>query len=187
MTIEQIQSDAESRMKKSVEATRDEMKRIRTGRAQASLLDHIMVDYYGVLTPINQVATVSVVDARTLGIQPWEKAMLAPIEKAILESDLGVNPVGAGESLRIPLPPMTAERRNELAKQVKRVGENGKVAVRNIRRDANNAVRDLKQGKEISQDEEKDAGGALQTLTDSHIAQIDQLVTEKESEVTAMQ
>ncbi len=185
--IDDIQQDAEARMAKSAEATRDEMKRIRTGRASTALLDHITVDYYGAQTPVSQVATVAVADARTLTIQPWEKKMLAVIEKAILESDLGLNPLVAGETMRIPLPPMTEERRRELGRMVKREGENGKVAVRNIRRDAIHTVRELLKEKEVSQDEEKRAESALQILTDRYISVIDEIVSEKEKEVVEMQ
>jgi len=170
-------------MKKTVESTREDMVRIRTGRASTALLDHLTVDYYGSPTPINQVASVSVSDARTLSIQPWEKQMLAVIERAILESDLGLNPVTAGETMRIPLPPMTEERRIELGKVVRQEGENGKVAVRNIRRDAIHTVRELLKEKEITQDEEKQSENALQGLTDQYIAIIDEIVAEKEQEV----
>ncbi len=185
--IDDIQQDAEARMKKTVESTRDEMNRIRTGRASTALLDHLTVDYYGTQTPINQVATVAVADARTLTVQPWEKKMLAVIEKAILESDLGLNPVTAGATMRIPLPPMTEERRLELGRMVKREGENGKVAVRNIRRDAIHTVRELLKEKELSQDQEKRAESTLQTLTDQYIGVIDQIVSDKEKEVVEMQ
>ncbi len=171
-------------MTKTVEATREEMNRIRTGRASTALLDHLMVPYYGAQTPLSQVATVAVADARTLSIQPWEKKMLAVIEKAVLESGLGLNPVTAGETMRIPLPPMTEERRRELGKLVKREGENGKVAIRNIRRDAIHRVRELLKEKEISQDQEKRAENALQTLTDQYISVIDEIVSDKEREVT---
>ena len=184
--IDDIRNDAEARMKKTVDATRDEMKRMRTGRASTALLDHLMVDYYGTQTPISQVATVSVADARTLTIQPWEKKMLAAIEKAVLESDLGLNPVTAGLTMRIPLPPMTEERRHELGRLVKREGENGKVAIRNIRRDAIHLVRELLKEKEISQDQEKQAEGALQALTDQYVSVIDEIVSEKEKEVVEM-
>jgi ribosome recycling factor len=170
-------------MRKTIESTRDEMARIRTGRATTALLDHLTVDYYGSSTPVNQVATVAVADARTLTVQPWEKNMLAVIEKAILESDLGLNPVTAGETMRIPLPPMTEERRVELVKIVRNEGENGKIAIRNIRRDAIQTVRELLKEKEISQDEEKGAESALQVLTDRHVARIDEVVGEKEKEV----
>ena len=181
--IDDIQKDAETRMGKTVESTRDDMARIRTGRATTALLDHLTVDYYGSATPINQVATVSVADARTLTIQPWEKTMLAVIEKAILESDLGLNPNTAGETMRIPLPPMTEERRMELVKIVKNEGENGKIAIRNIRRDAIQTVRDLLKEKEITQDEEKSAEGSLQDITDRFIGKIDEIVADKEKEV----
>ncbi len=170
-------------MKKTVGSTRDDMARIRTGRATTALLDHLSVDYYGTATPINQVASVSVADARTLNVQPWEKQMLAVIERAILESDLGLNPVTAGETMRIPLPPMTEERRIELGKIVKQEGENGKIAIRNIRRDAIHTVRELLKEREITEDEEKRSESELQTLTDKYVAVIDGVVAEKEKEV----
>jgi len=149
--IDEIQKDAEARMLKSVESTRDAMSRIRTGRASPALLEHLTVDYYGTSTPISQVATIAVGDARTLTVQPWEKSMLAPVERAILESDLGLNPVTAGETMRIPLPPMTEERRLTMAKVVKNEGEEGKIAIRNVRRDAIQTVRELLKEKEITQ------------------------------------
>ena len=181
--IDEIQQDAESRMKKTVESTKDDMARIRTGRASTALLDHLTVDYYGSTTPISQVASISVADARTLTVQPWEKAMLPVVERAILESDLGLNPVTAGETMRIPLPPMTEQRRIELVKVVKNEGENGKIAIRNIRRDAIHTARELLKEKEITQDEEKDAESAMQTLTDKYTALISDVVSEKEKEV----
>ncbi|MDE0280356.1 MAG: ribosome recycling factor [Gammaproteobacteria bacterium] len=181
--IDDIKLDAESRMKKSVSNVREALTRIRTGRASPALLEHLTVDYYGVATPINQVATVSAADARTLTVQPWERSMLAPIERAILESDLGLNPVTAGETMRIPLPPMTEERRVSMVKVVKSEGEEGKIAIRNIRRDAIGTVRDLLKEKEITQDEEKQTEGELQQLTDRYVAQIDEVVSEKEREV----
>lgn len=170
-------------MKKTVASTRDAMTRIRTGRASPALLEHLTVDYYGTATPITQVATVSASDARTLTVQPWERSMLAPIERAILESDLGLNPVTAGETMRIPLPPMTEERRVSMVKVVKNEGEEGKIAIRNIRRDAIGTVRDLLKEKEITQDEEKQTEAELQKLTDRYVAQIDEVVGEKEREV----
>ncbi len=170
-------------MRKTVDSTRSDMAKIRTGRATVSLLDHLTVEYYGAVTPVNQVASVSVLDARTLVVQPWEKNMLPVIEKAILESDLGLNPATAGESMRIPLPPMTEERRIGLGKVVKQVGENGKIAIRNIRRDAIQMVRDLLKEKEISQDEEKAAETTMQVLTDKYIQIVEQVVVEKEKEV----
>ena len=181
--IDEIQQDAESRMKKTVDSTRDDMARIRTGRASTALLDHLTVDYYGSTTPISQVASISVADARTLTVQPWEKAMLSVVERAILESDLGLNPVTAGETMRIPLPPMTEQRRIELVKVVKNEGENGKIAIRNIRRDAIHTVRELLKEKEITQDEEKGAESAMQTLTDKYVGLIDEVVSDKEKEV----
>ena len=181
--IEEIQQDASSRMQKTVDSTRSDMARIRTGRATTSLLDHLTVEYYGVVTPINQVASISVSDARTLVVQPWEKHMIAAIEKSILESDLGLNPVTAGETMRIPLPPMTEERRVSLGKVVRQVGENGKIAIRNIRRDAIHMARDLLKEKEITRDEEKAAESGMQELTDKYIHIIEQVVAEKEKEV----
>ncbi len=181
--IDEIQKDAEDRMKKSVESTRDAMSRIRTGRASPALLEQLTVDYYGTATPIPQVATVAASDARTLTVQPWEKNMLAPIERAILESDLGLNPVTAGETMRIPLPPMTEERRVSMVKVVKGEGEDGKIAIRNIRRDAIQSVRELLKEKEITQDEEKQTEASLQKITDKYVAMIDEVVAEKEKEV----
>jgi len=181
--IEEIQRDASSRMQKTVDSTRGDMAKIRTGRATVSLLDHLTVEYYGTQTPVNQVATVSVSDARTLMVQPWEKNMISVIEKAILESDLGLNPVTAGEIMRIPLPAMTEERRVGLVKVVRQVGENGKIAIRNIRRDAIAMVRDLQKEKEITQDEEKVAESVMQDLTDKFIHMVEQVVAEKEKEV----
>lgn len=181
--LDEIQKDAESRMQKTLAAMRDEMSRIRTGRASPALLEHMQVDYYGTQTPINQVATVAVADARTLTVQPWEKAMIPVVEKTILESELGITPVTAGAIIRIPLPLMTEQRRQELGKLVKREGENGKIAVRNIRRDAIHMVRELLKDKQISKDQEKQTEGELQTLTDKYIAQLEQLVREKEKEV----
>ncbi len=181
--IEDIKKDAEQRMQKTVASTRDSMARIRTGRASTALLDHLSVSYYGSRVPVNQVATVSVADARTLTVQPWEKQMLEVIEKAILESDLGLNPITAGEVMRIPLPAMTEERRVELSRVVRQEGENGKIAIRNIRRDAIHAVRELLKEKEITQDEEKGMESALQTLTDRYIQEIAGVVEEKQNEV----
>ena len=181
--IDEIQEDAETRMQKSVDATKDVMTRIRTGRASPALLEHLTVDYYGVQTPIPQVATVGVADARTLTVQPWERSMLPAIERAILESDLGLNPATAGETMRIPLPPMTEERRLSMVKVVKNEGEEGKIAIRNIRRDAIHTVRDLLKEKEITQDEEKQAEAELQKITDKYVAKIDTVVADKEKEV----
>jgi ribosome recycling factor len=180
---EEIYRDADSRMKKSTEVIKQDLAKIRTGRATPVLLDHINVDYYGSSVPVAQAATVSVADSRTLSIQPWEKSMIPVIEKAILESQLGLNPVTAGEVIRIPLPPLTEERRVEMTKLVRQEGENGKIAIRNIRRDAIHQNRELLKGKQISADEEKGAEQKLQQLTDRHIKIIDDIVTAKEAEV----
>lgn len=181
--IEDIQKDANTRMSKTIESVRTEMGKLRTGRASPTLLDHVTVDYYGTETPINQVATVSVEDARTLSVAPWEKKMIPVLEKAILESDLGLNPATSSDTIRIPLPALTEERRKEMSKLAKGEGENGKVAIRNIRRDANHHLHDLLKEKEISEDDEKKAQDNIQTLTDSFIKKIDELVSEKEAEV----
>ena len=181
--IEEIHKDADSRMKKSIEVIKQDLAKIRTGRATPALLDHIIVDYYGSSVPVAQAATVGVADSRTLSIQPWEKNMIPVIEKAILESQLGLNPVTAGEVIRIPLPPLTEERRVEMTKLVRQEGEGGKIAIRNIRRDAIHQNRGLLKEKEISADEEKDAEQDLQQLTDEHIKVIDDIVAAKEAEV----
>ena len=183
MSKQVILKDAEMRMKKSVDAVRDELTKLRTGRASTALLDHIKVDYYGNPTPINQAATVSVADARTLAVNPWEKNMVPVIEKAIMESDLGLNPVTAGDVIRIPLPPLTEERRKEMTKLVKAEGENGKIALRNIRRDANHHLKELLKSKELPEDEEKKALDEIQKLTDRYSEQIDSVVHEKEQEI----
>ena len=181
--IEEIYKDANSRMKKSIEVIKQDLAKIRTGRATPALLDHIIVDYYGSSVPVAQAATVGVADSRTLSIQPWEKNMIPVIEKAILESQLGLNPVTAGEVIRIPLPPLTEERRVEMTKLVRQEGEGGKIAIRNIRRDAIHQNRELLKEKEISADEEKGAEQELQQLTDQHIEVIDNIVAAKEAEV----
>jgi ribosome recycling factor len=181
--INEILDDAKTRMNKSVEALKNELSRLRTGRANTALLENIKVDYYGNLTPLNQVANVTVADSRTLGVQPWEKAMVPVIEKAILESDLGLNPVTAGDMMRIPIPPLTQERRLDLVKLVKSEGEAGKVAVRNIRRDAISHIKELLKEKEISQDDERRAEEQVQKLTDSYVNNIDNLLKEKEEEL----
>ena len=181
--IEEIYRDADGRMKKSIEVIKQDLAKIRTGRATPALLDHVIVDYYGSSVPVAQAATVGVADSRTLSIQPWEKNMIPVIEKAILESQLGLNPVTTGEVIRIPLPPLTEERRVEMTKLVRQEGENGKIAIRNIRRDAIHQNRGLLKEKEISADEEKGAEQELQQLTDRHIKVIDDIVAAKEAEV----
>lgn len=181
--IEDILKDAEQRMKKSIEAMRGEMAKIRTGRASSALIDHLTVDYYGTATPINQVANVSVQDARTLAVQPWEKNMVPVVERAIMEANLGFNPVTAGDIIRIPMPPLTEERRKEMVKVAASEGESGKVAIRNIRRDANSDFKSLLKDKDISEDEEKQAEDRVQKLTDKYVAEVDEVVKEKEAEI----
>lgn len=184
--IDDILKDAESRMNKSVAALQKEFGRIRTGRAHVSLLDGLMVDYYGAETPLNQVANVVVEDARTLAVNPWEKTMVAPIEKAIINSDLGLNPNTAGMSIRIPLPPLTEERRKDLVRVVRGEAEGGRVAVRNIRRDANSDFKQLEKEKEISEDDERNAQESIQKLTDKFVAEVDQALTNKEKDLMEM-
>ena len=181
--IEDIKTDAETRMRKSIEALKQDFTKIRTGRAHSSLLDHVTVEYYGAEMPINQVATVSASDARTLIVTPYEKGMVPTVEKAILTADLGLNPVTAGSVIRVPMPPLTEERRRDLVRVVKGEAEQARVAVRNIRRDANNDFKALLKEKEISEDEERQAGDAIQKLTDKYVAEVDALLATKESEL----
>ena len=178
-----IISDADDRMNKTLEALKHELVKIRTGRAHTSLLDHITVDYYGSNVPVNQVANVGVLDARTLAITAWDKKSIPAIEKAILNSDLGLNPVTAGEVIRIPLPPLTEERRKELIKVVRGEGEKAKVAVRNIRRDANHSFKEKIKDKTISEDDERRGEESVQRITDEHISKIDALIEDKEKEL----
>jgi len=184
--IEDILEDTESRMAKSVAALQKEFSRIRTGRAHASLLDGMTVEYYGAETPLSQVANVVVEDARTLAVNPWEKAMVGPIEKAIIDSDLGLNPNTAGMSIRIPLPPLTEERRKDLVRVVRSEAEGGRVAIRNIRRDANGDFKQLEKEKEISEDEERSAQDAVQKLTDKFVAEVESVLSEKEKDLMEM-
>jgi len=170
-------------MKKTIEALHVDMTKIRTGRANVGLLDHVQVDYYGTLTPLSQVANINASDSRTLLVTPWEKSMIAAIEKAILTSDLGLNPSTAGTAIRVPMPPLTEERRKELIKVVRGEGEQGKVSIRNIRRDANNQLKDLVKDKSISEDDERRAVEVIQKLTDKYIQEIDVLLVEKEKEL----
>ncbi len=181
--IEDIKADAASRMTKSVEAFKHELGKIRTGRAHPSLLEQILVEYYGSDVPISQVANVVAEDARTLLVTPWEKDMVKVVEKAILTSDLGLNPATAGTAIRVPMPPLTEERRRDLVKVVKQEAENGKIAIRNIRRDANNDLKELVKEKEISEDDERRGQDAIQKLTDKYVAEIDQLLEVKEKEL----
>ena len=170
-------------MQKSLEALKHDYAKVRTGRAHIGLLDHITVDYYGTMVPLSQVAQVGLGDARTITVQPWEKKMVPVVEKAIRDSDLGLNPATNGDVVRVPMPPLTEQRRKELVKIVKHEGENAKVAVRNLRRDANHHVKDLLKAKEVSEDEDRRAEETIQKLTDRYVAEIDKLIAEKEKEV----
>lgn len=181
--LAEIQKDTRVRMGKSLESLRHELAKIRTGRAHPSLLEHVHVDYYGSDVPINQAASVAVEDARTLSVTPWDKAMVQAIEKAILKSDLGLNPATAGQVIRIPLPPLTEERRRELGKVVHHEGENTKIAIRNIRRDAIQQIKELLKEKEISEDQEHRAEDEIQNVTDTAIGKADGIVAEKEKEL----
>jgi len=181
--INDINKDAETRMGKSVESLKVELTKLRTGRAHTSLLDHITVDYYGSQVPLNQVANVSVSDPRTLSVTPWEKPMVQKIEKAIMESDLGLNPATAGEVIRVPLPALTEERRKDMTRIVRQEGENARVAIRNIRRDAISDFKSLLKEKEITEDEEHKAEDDIQKLTDKYIAKVDELLELKEKDL----
>lgn len=181
--IEDIKKDASERMKKSVAALTTSMAKIRAGRAHTSLLDHLHVSYYGSDVPLSQVANVGVEDSRTLTVTPWEKDMVSVVEKAIMTSDLGVNPMSAGMTIRIPIPPLTEERRRDLVKVAKAEAENARVAVRNIRRDANSTLKELLKEKEISEDEQRGAEEDVQKLTDATIKEIDQVLAEKETDL----
>ena len=183
MTVADIISQTQHKMGRTIQTLREDFVKIRTGRASTGLLEHVMVDYYGCPTPINQVAQIGVGDARTLTVQPWEKGMLAAVEKAIRNSDLGLNPASNGELIRVPLPPLTEERRRELTKVVKGMGEDAKVAVRNLRRDANTHVDRLCKDKEISEDDQTRAEKEIQKLTDKYIGEVDKTVGEKEKEI----
>ncbi|MEF2147119.1 ribosome recycling factor [Luteimonas sp. FXH3W] len=184
--INDIKADAQNRMKKSVEAFRQELTKLRTGRASTAIVDHLRIDYHGSEMPLNQVASVSVSDARSLTISPWEKQMVSAIEKAIINSDLGLNPTTAGMTIRINLPPLTEERRKELSKHVHSGGEDAKVAIRNIRRDANSSVKDLLKEKTVTEDEVRRAEDDIQKLTDGAIKDIDEVVKAKEQELMAV-
>jgi ribosome recycling factor len=186
MSIADIKKTAEQKMARSVEAFKSEIQKIRTGRAHPGILDQVQVDYYGAMVPISQVANVTLLDARTISVQPWEKGMGAKIEKAIRESDLGLNPAAQGDLLRVPMPALTEERRRDLTKVVRNAGEDARIAVRNLRRDANEHAKKLLKDKEISEDEERRSLDELQKLTDRTIAEIDRLVAGKEAEIMAV-
>jgi ribosome recycling factor len=183
MAIADIKKNAEQKMQKSLETLKADLAKVRTGRAHTGLLDHVQVDYYGAPTALSQIANVTLVDARTIGVQPWEKKMVSVVEKAIREADLGLNPATNGDMIRVPMPALTEERRRELTKVVKSEGEDAKIAIRNLRRDANNHIKEELKAKTISEDEERRAQDEMQKLTDRNIAEIDRMVTQKEAEI----
>ena len=184
--IADAKKTAEQKMKKTVEALKGDLAKIRTGRAHAGLLDHIVVDYYGTPTPIPQLANVTLLDARTIGVSPWDKKMAGAIEKAIRDSDLGLNPAGMGDMVRVPMPTLTEERRKDLTKVVRHEGENARVAVRNVRRDAIHHLKELLKQKKVAEDEERRAQDDIQKLTDRYIGEIDKAVQQKESDLMAI-
>ncbi len=183
MTVVDVKKNAEQKMQKSIETLKADLGKVRTGRAHTGILDHIQVDYYGSPTQISQVANVTLIDARTIGVQPWEKKMVSVIEKAIRESDLGLNPSTQGDMIRVPTPPLTEERRKEIVKLVKGEGEDSKVAIRNIRRDANEALKKLLKDKACSEDDERRAQDDVQKLTDKFVSEVDKLISDKEKEL----
>ena len=186
MTIAEIKKNLEGKMDQSIAAFKNNLTKIRTGRANPQLLDTIHVDYYGSMVPLSQVANVALIDSRTISVTPWEKNMGAKIEKAIRESDLGLNPAAMGDLIRVPMPPMSEERRKEMTKLVKAEGENAKIAVRNLRRDANEGVKKLVKDKEASEDDQKRSEAEIQKITDKHIAEVDTLVAAKEQDIMAV-
>ncbi|TAH46993.1 MAG: ribosome recycling factor [Betaproteobacteria bacterium] len=181
--ISELKKTTEQKMQKSIEALKADLAKVRTGRAHTGLLDHVMVEYYGSMVPINQVANITLIDARTIGVQTWEKPMMGKVERAIRDSDLGLNPANMGELLRVPMPALTEERRRDLIKVVRHEGETTKVAVRNLRRDANQHLKDAVKDKTISEDEERRAEDDIQKLTDKAVAEIDKLLAQKEQEL----
>ncbi len=186
MTIADIKKNTETKMEHSIAAFKNNLSKIRTGRANPALLDAVQVEYYGSMVPLSQVANVALLDSRTISVQPWEKGMGAKIEKAIRESDLGLNPASMGDLIRVPMPPMSEERRKEMTKLVKSEGEHAKVAVRNLRRDANEAVKKLVKDKEATEDDQKRTEADIQKMTDKRIAEIDQLIAAKEQDIMAV-
>ena len=181
--IQELKKTAEGKMQKSLEALKNDLQKIRTGRAHTGLLDHVQVDYYGSPVPVNQVANITLIDARTIGVQPWEKGMAQKVEKAIRDSDLGLNPASQGEMIRVPMPALTEERRKEMIKVVKNEGEGAKVAIRNLRRDANNHLKDALKKGEIPEDAERKAQDDIQKLTDKYVAEVDKMLAAKEAEL----
>ena len=186
MPIAELKKTTDAKMNKTIDAFKTDLSKVRTGRAHPGLLDHIMVDYYGAQTPINQVAKITLIDARTIGVVPFEKKMIQAVDKAIRASDLGLNPATAGETIRVPMPLLTEERRKELTKVVRHEAENARVAIRNLRRDANHALKEALKKKEVSENDERRAQDEVQKLTDSHIAAIDKLLQQKEAELMAV-
>lgn len=183
MTIADVRKNTEQKMHKSIDTLKADLAKVRTGRAHTGILDHVKVDYYGNPTQISQVANITLIDARTIGVQPWEKKMVSAIEKAIRESDLGLNPSTHGDMIRVPTPPLTEERRKDLVKLVKGEAEDAKIAIRNIRRDANEGLKKLLKDKAVSEDEERRAQDEIQKLTDKFVAEVDKVVAEKEKEI----
>jgi ribosome recycling factor len=181
--ISELRKSTEDRMKKSLDSLKSDLQKIRTGRAHTGLLDHIQVDYYGSMVPLSQVANVTLIDSRTIGVQPWEKKMIPVVEKSIRDADLGLNPATSGEVVRVPMPALTEERRKELIKVVRHEGESAKVAVRNLRRDANSALKDAVKAKTISEDDERRAEDDVQKLTGRYVADIDKMLATKEAEL----
>ncbi len=181
--IPELKKTAESKMQKTLEALKNDLLKVRTGRAHTGLLDHVQVDYYGSMMPINQVANITLVDARTIGVQPWEKNMVGKVEKAIRDSDLGLNPATQGDLIRVPMPALTEERRRDLIKVVKHEGESAKVAIRNLRRDANTHLKDALKKGEIPEDDERRAQDDVQKLTDRFIVEVDKMLATKEAEL----
>lgn len=183
MSVQEIQESTQAKMAKSLDSLKSTLAKIRTGRAHTGILDHVEVEYYGAMTPLGQVANVNLVDARTLAVQVWEKSMSSAVEKAIRESDLGLNPQSMGESIRVPMPALTEERRRDLTKVVRSEGEDSKIGIRNLRRDANETLKKLVKDKDISEDDERRAQERVQKLTDQFVADIDKIVAEKEAEI----
>lgn len=183
MAVVDVKKNAEQKMQKSIETLKADLAKVRTGRAHTGILDHVMVDYYGSPTNLTQVANVTLIDARTIGVQPWEKKMIAVVEKAIRESDLGLNPSTQGDMIRVPTPPLTEERRKEMVKLVKSEAEDAKIAIRNIRRDGNEALKKLLKDKACSEDDERRAQDEVQKLTDKFVAEVDKIVVDKEKEI----
>ncbi|MEY3651304.1 MAG: ribosome releasing factor [Pseudomonadota bacterium] len=184
--LAELKKNAEQKMIKSLESLKNDLGKVRTGRAHTGLLDHVMVDYYGSMTSVNQVANVTLGDARTINVQPYEKNMIGPVEKAIRDADLGLNPATNGDLIRVPMPMLTEERRKDLIKVVRTEGENAKVAIRNIRRDANDALKKMIKDKEISEDDERRAQDEVQKLTDKNVAEIDKMLQVKEADLMAV-